>query len=273
MTTYYAEYNGLTVGEYVQKYIYSSEEEMSRMRRTVEAVPAEVESLLDVGAGHGVFLELLEQERGIKGVGIEVTEAKVEYGRAKGLDMRLGDASRLQFPDKSFDAIVSSEVIEHLPFGVYEAALSELTRVARKYVLISVPYNENRVFVECPYCGARSNPSFHMRSFDREKLAHLFPTATLDETWTLGTRRTFPLIDILGRPFIKRSWPKFSVCPACGYRVAACRDMPSAHAALERRAGKSAARRLVRASLSLLSVSKPRWFLARYRVDNASGSR
>ena len=86
--TYYANYGGLSVAEYVQRHIRESDSEMRRMRRIVELVPAEARSLLDVGAGHGVFLEELKSARGLVGTGIEVTAAKVDYGRSRGLDMR-----------------------------------------------------------------------------------------------------------------------------------------------------------------------------------------
>lgn len=214
--SYYANYGGLSVADYVQRHIRESAAEMERMRRTVALVPEDVRTLLDVGAGHGVFLEELRAARGIAGVGVEVTQAKVDYGCSRGLDMRLGDASRLAFADRAFDAVLSCEVLEHLPFGVYESALGELARVARRWVILTVPYDERRRFIRCPYCSARVNPDYHLRSFAPGSLGRLLPGWQLQQELALGEQRHSPLLD-LGRRLMA-GWPSFLVCPCCGYQ-------------------------------------------------------
>jgi SAM-dependent methyltransferase len=47
-----------------------------------------------------------------------------------------GDATALPFPDATFDAVVTSEVLEHIPDDV--AALAELRRVVRRGGLVAV---------------------------------------------------------------------------------------------------------------------------------------
>lgn len=212
---YYANYGGLDVDDYVERHVRGSASEMDRMRRTVALVPAGVQSLLDVGAGHGVFLEMLRAARGISGVGIEITSAKVDYARRRGIDLRLGDASRLDFADREFDVVVSCEVLEHLPFGVYEAARRELSRVARRWVIVTVPYDERRRFVRCPYCSARINPDYHFRSFSPSSLDGLMSGFRLRQRLALGHMRR-PLLVDFARRFVG-GWPDFLVCPACGY--------------------------------------------------------
>ena len=58
---YYENYSGLTVEEYVHKYIRSSPKEMNRIIETIDLVPNDVENVLDIGAGHGIFLEELDK--------------------------------------------------------------------------------------------------------------------------------------------------------------------------------------------------------------------
>lgn len=212
---YYANYGGLEVADYVERHIRGSATEMDRMRRTVALVPPGVTTLLDVGAGHGVFLEELQRARGIAGTGIEITPAKVDYARSRGVDLRLGDAGALAFADGEFDAVVSCEVLEHLPFGVFDAALREFARVAREWVILTVPFDERRRFVPCPYCGARVNPDYHFRSFPPGSMQGLVPGFRLEQSLALGWQRRSPLVD-LGRRFVER-WPRFLVCPACGF--------------------------------------------------------
>ena len=64
-------------------------------RRALSGVAVSRLRHFDIGAGHGVFLEELKAARGIEGVGIEITPAKVDYARARGIDLRIGDAASL----------------------------------------------------------------------------------------------------------------------------------------------------------------------------------
>ncbi len=50
----------------------------------------------------------------------------------------VGDALHLPLADKSADLVLCTEVLEHIPAP--EQALAELTRVARTYLLLSVPW-------------------------------------------------------------------------------------------------------------------------------------
>ncbi len=260
--TYYANYGDLAVADYVQRHIRDSASEMQRMRRTVDLVPAGVRSLLDVGAGHGVFLEELRSARGIAGIGIEVTPAKVDYGRSRGLDMRLGDAARLEFPNAAFDAVLSSEVLEHLPFGTYEAALAELARVAREWVIVTVPHSERRRFLRCPYCAARVNPDYHMRSFTPAAMSGLLPGMRLVQTLALGVLRRSMLVD-LGRQFIER-WPSLLVCPCCGFKEAPTTSSVTASTPTGESGLARAARRVAR---WLPARERPLWLVAVYRKE------
>ncbi|MDW8146121.1 MAG: class I SAM-dependent methyltransferase [Roseiflexaceae bacterium] len=213
---YYANFGNMSVEEYVQT-CFLTAEQIDRFIQIVDMIPDDVESILDVGAGLGHLLEYVEKRKGIKGLGIEITDAKIEYARERGIDLRKGDASDLQFPDKSFDIVVSCEVIEHLPYGVYEKALKEIARVSRKYVLIEVPFDEKRRFVRCPYCGATSHPSYHMRSYNERTMESLFPSARLIEMKKIGRMREPVFADLLSY-IPQRSWPPLLVCPSCGYR-------------------------------------------------------
>jgi hypothetical protein len=257
---YYANYGGLEVADYVERYIRGSVTEMQRMRRTVELIPSDVSSLLDVGAGHGIFLEELKAARDISGVGVEITSAKVDYARTRGIDLRLGDASALDFRDREFDAVVSCEVLEHLPFGVYESALAEFARVARRWVIITVPFDEQRRFLRCPYCCASVNPDYHFRAFRTGSLQGLLPGFRLEQTLQLGWRKRSMLIE-LGRRLVER-WPRFLVCPCCGFHD----SQGAASTAVAEQSSVALARKLVG---WLPARGKPVWLVGVFRRDAA----
>jgi ubiquinone/menaquinone biosynthesis C-methylase UbiE len=58
--------------------------------------------------------------------------------RAPGVSFQFGDVLDLPFPDRSFDLVVCTEVLEHVEDPA--AALRELRRVARRAVLVTVPH-------------------------------------------------------------------------------------------------------------------------------------
>jgi len=72
------------------------------------------ETVLDIGCGSGIFLELL-QERQVNGIGIDTSSEVVMQGLAKGLHIERGDAlSYLKKKKNKYDGLILSHIIEHL---------------------------------------------------------------------------------------------------------------------------------------------------------------
>lgn len=57
----------------------------------------------------------------------------------------ISSITNLPFADNSFDVIACYEVLEHLPFDLFEMCLKEMHRVCRSHVILSVP-DVNRVY-------------------------------------------------------------------------------------------------------------------------------
>lgn len=100
-----------------------------QLKEILDASPA---SVVEIGAGDGVVGNYLRWHGGIKYI-------CADYAADTKPDV-VADIRKLPFPDASFDVACAFEVLEHLPFEDFEKSLSELTRVARKRVIISLPH-------------------------------------------------------------------------------------------------------------------------------------
>lgn len=96
--------------------------------------------LLDAGCGEGFISDLLYHEvDNIEITGLEFTEEALEIAKSmnNGVHFMQGDIYNMPFADKYFDVVLCTEVLEHLENP--DAALKEISRVARNAVLLTVP--------------------------------------------------------------------------------------------------------------------------------------
>lgn len=99
----------------------------------------EGEVFLDVGCGSGEYLALAA-DRGVEAVGVDLSEAYCRRIVASGARRPVvGDAAALPFASRSCDVVLCSEVIEHLPPSVARGCIDELTRVARRAIVVTTP--------------------------------------------------------------------------------------------------------------------------------------
>jgi len=149
-----------------------SEKETLRFKSAFQMIPFGFHSLLDVGCGEGVFLNNFVNND------IKKFALDQDFLALKGAQSpkSLASIDALPFAERAVDVVTCMEVIEHLPYDLYELALKELSRVAKRYILITVPYKQNLqlMLVQCPFCFSRFNPYLHVRSFDYDKVSQLF---------------------------------------------------------------------------------------------------
>lgn len=101
----------------------------------------------DIGCGHGEMLTLLAQA-GHTVSGVDVDPGMVAACRAQGLDVQLGDAvAWLDAHPQGFDAVFSSNVIEHLPAETVVAWTAAAYRALRPggLLLFATPNPESIV--------------------------------------------------------------------------------------------------------------------------------
>lgn len=84
--------------------------------------------VLEVGCGTGLVLARIQRFARLA-QGVDLSPGMLEHARARGLDVCLGSASALPFPDRSFDVSCSFKVLAHVrPVAL---ALREMARVVR----------------------------------------------------------------------------------------------------------------------------------------------
>lgn len=72
--------------------------------------------VVDLGCGSGVFTDVL-QRRGYRCAGVDLSPKLIEIarGKYKDIEFSVGDIERLSFPGGSFDGVLLSGVLHHLP--------------------------------------------------------------------------------------------------------------------------------------------------------------
>ena len=192
-----------------------SDREHQRISATLSAVPPNVESLLEVGNSDGRMSEALQ--------GRVQTYVALDLPRQRGnvRNQVFGTIACLPFPDKAFDIVVCCEVLEHLPEAVYRAGLKELTRVAARHVLVTVPYRQRVEYelTRCAACGFVEHWSSHVRSFSEDNMRDLL------EGWHPIEVRPFgEQVNGYAPGFLYRLQNRLGVYMPRPWRCAACRQ-------------------------------------------------
>ena len=103
-----------------------------------ETLTVHPSSVLEVGPGQGVVHSVLK----FNGVSVITADFDISLRPSVVCDIR-----RLPFKNMSFDVVVASEVLEHIPWEQVMSAFRELKRCARRALIISVPYNQHHVSI------------------------------------------------------------------------------------------------------------------------------
>ena len=248
--------------------IYLHGDEHERFEETVKVIPQDCSSLLVVGAGNGAFLNFIEKTKlNIQTKGVEYSIGGIRNKVCQS-EIIQGSIDDLKLANQSFDCISALEVIEHLPVSIYEKGLTELERVAKNYILISVPYKENRVNVTCPNCACSFNPNTHVRSFDEMKLKNLFIDFELESLQALGNKREmyFGKYRRLAKSlFGDKRFPAHCVCPLCFYSKNDGKHNVKSENSITKMTSPKTYIKIIK---KIFFYNSPRWFIAVYKRKN-----
>lgn len=147
-----------------------------RLRYLLTILTPYEKKILNIGVGNGAFERLaIKQKKDI--YSLDPSEIAIEKLISE-LQMKnkayVGFSQNIPFPDAFFDAVVISEVLEHLEDSVLYQTLQEIKRVLKigGKIIGSVPLEENlqEQQVMCPCCGKQFHRWGHVQSFDIVKL-------------------------------------------------------------------------------------------------------
>ena len=91
--------------------------------------------ILDVGCGKGFLLyEFTRAVPGVEVAGLDISAYALEHAKPEVKPLlKLGNATRLPWPDQSFDFVVSLNTLHNLRLPELEQALREIGRVGKKH--------------------------------------------------------------------------------------------------------------------------------------------
>ena len=152
--------------------------------------------VLNIGVGNGLF-ESLALSRGLEVWSLDPSERAIERLRQSlALESRaqVGYSQEMPFPDAHFDAVVMSEVLEHLDDEVLTKTLQQVRRVLKNGAVLmgTVPAREilAQSYVVCPHCSQGFHRWGHQRSFDVPSLSR-----TLGTVFRVHTAKEYFFID------------------------------------------------------------------------------
>ncbi len=234
-------------------------EEIARVQDLMRLIPPAISSALDIGARDGhISIAIAEQVAQVTALDLEMPNFS-----SPRVTCVQGDATALTFADSSIDLVFCAEVLEHIPSPGLEAACNELARVAKKYVLIGVPYMQDirDAKTTCAACKRTNPPWAHVNSFDEQRIRKLFPSLRIDEISFVGIGSpgtnwlSSALMTFAGNPF--GTYVQQEPCVHCGAKLRA----PVHRSTIQRIATKAAV--WIAAAQPLIHKKRGNWIHVR----------
>lgn len=229
--------------------------DQARVIHTVTAVPDDCREILDVGAGDGRVSHALAGA-GKLVTAVDISSVALSKLRVQGFQR---SCDNLGFDDGSFDMVLCTEMMEHLDDDFELRTRAEFVRVAKRYILVTVPNDEMLTEnIGLCRCGAKFHIWGHQRSYRLEGMINQFPGFSLLRAESFGRDAAVYHASLL---WLRQQlagafeWDANTHCPVChGTEAAAPRSR--------------FAMRLCDFVNAKLRHTRPSWLLALYRRND-----
>lgn len=181
------------------KFGYHKKTNKTHARELIEYMVNNLEfkTILDVGCSNGKAVEILTK-KGKSATGIDVAKIGITTAQKLGRNCIYGSILKIPFDDKSFDAVISTDVLEHISEKDVDTAIDELVRVSAKYVGIKVSpglgqgVNNPKTSKDHPYFRSGIKiPNLHLTINPRSWWNEQFFKRNLTMIWDDGVRSIF----------------------------------------------------------------------------------
>jgi len=157
------------------------QDETDNSQACLDAIAAHVlpGKACDVGCGTGYLLNFLRQQPVLAAVELYGVDFIVETDterRHPSIRFVAGPIEALPFPDRHFDTVICTHVLEHILD--IQAAVAELRRICARRLVIVVPLEREYRFT--------FNPHIHFFPYPHSFLRHVLPPAERYETRVIG---------------------------------------------------------------------------------------
>lgn len=141
------------VFDVLNKFLFNDEQKKSK-------------KVLDFGSGSGFLVGEL-QKKGIDAYGVDSEKAAIDYGIGRGIKNLSTHTEKLDFPNDSFDCVITMDVLEHIENE--RPVLDELVRVLKPggICVVTVPMY---MFL----WGVQDEVAYHYRRYDLDGLVNVF---------------------------------------------------------------------------------------------------
>jgi GT2 family glycosyltransferase/SAM-dependent methyltransferase len=193
-------------------------------------IDKKTETILDLACGQGKPMEMIKIRMPIKkAVGVDLFEPYIKEAREKKIhdEYVLKDIRKIDYKDNSFDVVIASHVLEHMPEKDAWKLLAKMEKIAKKQVIIATPIGE----MYHPPVDSNELQLHHCHFYPKDYEKRGYKTVKYGWRWLLGDegivhkvrndfiRKILYTFNILATPIY------YGIQPLCDYTFVAYKDV------------------------------------------------
>lgn len=177
--------------------------------------------VLDLGCGDGEFLQILRDQRQVRGLGLDIDRNYITAAIARGIDVieQDMDKSLANFPDQSFDTVVLALALQAVNYP--DRVLEEMLRIGREGIVTFPNFGHWRCRLMLGVRGTMPVSSFMPHTWYNTPNIHF---CTVKDFESLCRERGIRILDrdVVGntnrQPMLSNRWPNLFATTAI-YRI------------------------------------------------------